>query len=370
MYATGGGTGEFAGRFSHYRDFYVKFDDLYFSKLGFGTFKKEPYRDENYLFSFKEALKVAIRGGINVVDTAINYRYQESEKEIGAALEELFSEGRARREEIIVASKGGFIPLEFPFPKNPYEWIEENIIKSALAKACDIELDQHCMSLEFLRASCEKSLQNLGLESIDIYFLHNPETELKTLGQERFYEKIREIFALFEELVSEGKIRKYGICVWNALIYDESNDEHINLQRVYDAACEVGGEGHHFKYIQTPFNIAKTAAAVSKNQKMKDGSYLTLLQAAKSLKLGVIGSSSLLQMHLFQKSFKPEIGFLLDESMTLKSDIQLALQFVRSTRGVISSLFSSKESSHVRDNLEVAKIAAASVQKYNLLYRL
>ncbi|MDR2080697.1 MAG: aldo/keto reductase [Campylobacteraceae bacterium] len=370
MYATSEATYSFAKKFSHYKDFYIKHNDLYFSKLGFGTFKKEPYREENYDFDYKEALKSAILGGINVIDTAINYRYQQSEKEIGEVLRFLFESGEAKRDELIVCSKGGFIPLDFPFPKNPYEWIADNIINKGFANKEDIELDQHCMTTPFLKASLDKSLENLSLKCIDIYFLHNPEMQLQRLGTKKFLKQLKDIFALFEEAAFMGKIRNYGIAVWNAFTYDESNSEYINLQSVYDAAREAGGENHRFKYIQLPFNIAKTESYRVKNQKMADGNYCTLLEAANKLNVGVIGSSSLFQMHLFRKSFKAEVGYLLNEDMRLKSDIELALQFARSTRGILTSLFSSKTPLHVKSNLNIAHVNAANVSKYNLLYRL
>ncbi|MDR2100561.1 MAG: aldo/keto reductase [Campylobacteraceae bacterium] len=370
MYATGEATYGFAKKFSHYRDFYIKHNDLYFSKLGFGTFKKEPYKEENYDFNYKEALREAIFGGINVIDTAINYRYQQSEREVGEVLRGLFENGEVRRGEIVVCSKGGFIPLDFPFPKNPYEWIADNIIKRGFADEDDIELDQHCMTPLFLEASLNKSLENLSLDCIDIYFLHNPEMQLQRFGAKRFLERLKEIFALFEEAANKGRIRSYGIASWNAFIHDESNEEHINLQNVYDAAREVGGENHRFRYIQSPFNIAKTQGYTVKNQKMADGKYYTLLEAANRLGIGVIGSCALLQMHLFKKSFKAEVGYLLDEKMSLKSDVELALQFVRSTRGILTSLFSSKTPVHVKNNLNIAHINAADKSRYNLLYRL
>ena len=359
----------FAKQFSHYKDFYTRFDGLIFSKLGFGTFKKEPYKEENYIFDYKDALKSAIKNGINLIDTAINYRYQESEKEIGEVLAELIDKGEVKREELIVCSKGGFIPLCFPFPENPYTWIGENIIQKGLATSLDIELDQHCMTPSFLRYSCEQSLKNLQLECLDIYFLHNPETQLTKIGYLAFLKNLEGIFETFEALVGEGKIKAYGLAVWNALTYDENNPEYINLEDVFNVAQKVGGENHHLKYIQVPFNIAKTHAYSVANQKMSDGNYYTPLQVAHKLGLGVISSSSLLQMHIFQKPFRPEVGYLLDSKMELNSDVQLALQFVRSTRGIISSLFSSKESDHVIDNIKISSIPALNSAKYNLLYK-
>lgn len=367
--ATPEGTYQFAKHFNDYKDFYTKSNDLLFSKLGIGTFNKEPYKEENYLFHYIEGIKQAVRSGINLIDTASNYRYGESEKEIGTALQELFASDEITRENVIVCSKGGFIQLSYPFPKNPYEWINENIINAKLALAEEIELDQHCMTPDFLEYSCKKSLENLQLSCLDIYFLHNPEMQLGRLGKEAFYEEIEKIFIRFEKLADEGLFKYYGAAVWNAFILDASEAEHISLEKLVRIAQKVGGENHRFRYIQTPFNIAKTQAYSVNTQKVNDES-CTLIQAARRLGVDVISSSSLLQMNLFKKSFNREVGFILDESMTLKNDIQLALQFVRSTSGIISGLFASKVPVNIKNNVKIASIKATPPSRYNLLYRL
>lgn len=368
-YATPEATYHFAKRFSHYKDFYIRHNELIFSKLGFGTFKKEPYKEENYTFSYEEAVRTSIKNGINLIDTALNYRYQQSEIEIGSALQKLFEEKEVTREELIICSKGGFIPLCYPFPPNPYEWIKQTILDANLATKEDIELDQHCMSPEFLRYSCEQSLKNLQIETLDIYFLHNPETQLTTIGKKAFLEQIESVFTLFENLVREQKIKTYGMAVWNAFFYDETNLEHITIEEVYDIACKVGGNEHHFKYLQLPFNLAKTDAYTLQTQRMRDGNYYTPLQVAHKLGLGVIGSASLLQMHLFQKPFSKNVAYLLDSSQHLTNDVQLALQFVRSTKGFISSLFSTQHPLHSLNNIEIAKVPALKSEAYHLLYK-
>lgn len=367
--ATPEGTYQFAKHFFDYKDFYIKSNDLLFSKLGIGTFNQEPYKEENYLFHYIEGVKQAVRSGINLIDTASNYRYGESEKEIGIALQELFKSGEITRENVIVCSKGGFIQLSYPFPTNPYEWINKNIIDAALASSQDIEIDQHCMTPDFLEYSCKKSLANLQLETLDIYFLHNPEMQLVRLGKEAFYKEIEKIFTRFEKLADEGLFKYYGVAVWNAFILNSDEVEHISLDRLVQIAKKVGGENHRFKYIQTPFNIAKTQIYSINTQKV-DNQPCTLIQAAKKLGIDIIGSSSLLQMNLFKKSFNSEVGFILDESMTLENDIQLALQFVRSTSGVLSSLFASKTPVHIKNNVKIASIKATPPSRYNLLYRL
>ncbi|MEA3353195.1 MAG: aldo/keto reductase [Campylobacterota bacterium] len=365
--ATKESTYNFAKKFSHYKDFYTISNDLVFSKLGLGTFNKEPYKEENYLFHYIEGVKEAVKNGINLIDTASNYRYGQSEKEIGEALTELFEEGTVKREELIICSKGGFIQLDYPFPKNPYTWIDENIIKKELAAKEDIELDQHCMTPDFLEWSCRKSLKNVGIDSFDIYYLHNPEMQIIKLGEKKFYKQIEKIFKRFEKLADEGLFNYYGVAVWNGFI--AQNEEKVELEKLVECAKKAGGENHRFKYIQTPFNMGKTTAYTTYTQKVQMEE-CTLLQAAHRLKIGVIGSSSLLQMNLFKKSFTAETGVILDDTMTLKSDIQLALQFVRSTPGIISSLFGSKVPVNIKQNCEISKIKAVPKAKYDLLYRL
>lgn len=156
QYATKEGTFQYLKQFPKYsKDFYSFDGDVFVSSLGLGTFRKEPYREENYIVNYKDSVKTAILNGINLIDTAINYRYQVSEQEIGEALEELFAQNRASREQLIITSKAGFLPLAFPFPENPYTWIDENVLSEGLATKEDIVVDQHCMTPEYLRWSVE-----------------------------------------------------------------------------------------------------------------------------------------------------------------------------------------------------------------------
>ena len=170
--ATYEGTARFASRKGVRADFYALSQGLVFSSLGLGTFRKEPYREENYLRTYEDAIAEALNQGCNHFDTAINYRYQESEKELGRALAKAFSEGVVARDEVIVATKAGFLPLEFPFPKDPYRWIQTQVVEKNRAKKEEIIIDQHCLSVPYLEWSLEQSLQNLKLESVDICLLY------------------------------------------------------------------------------------------------------------------------------------------------------------------------------------------------------
>lgn len=364
-YATKEGTFSYLKRFPKYsKDFYRYNGEVFLSSIGLGTFRKEPYREENYVLNYKDAVKTAVLNGVNVIDTAINYRYQMSEREIGEALSELFAEGKASREELFITSKAGFIPLEFPFPENPYDWINETILKGGLASKDEIVIDQHCMSPDFLRWSVEKSLENLGVETLDALFLHNPETQLGYVDYMTLRMRIAQAFKLFETLVEEGKIRAYGIASWNGFLYEEGHTEYLSLKDIYDIAQEVGGPGHHFKYVEAPFNLGKPHAFNYANQRGPDGRYYTLLQAVGGYGLQFFAASALLQMNLFKGKFDQNLREQL--GTTELTDIISALQFARSG-GVMCALFGAVDPQHVEDNLMLAYVPGVSNEQMKAL---
>ena len=365
--ATKEGTFGYLKKFGSYsRDFYRFNGELFFPSLGIGTYKAEPYKEENYIINYGEAIKAALRNGIHFIDTAINYRYQMSEREIGEALQEMIEIGEIKREEVIIASKGGFIPLDFPFPDNPYGWIQEHMIDTGLSTKEEIIIDQHCMTPAYLRWSCEQSLKNLSLDTIDIFFLHNPETQLGYVDQETFYGRIEAAFELFEALRFEGKIVAYGIAAWNGFLYEEDHMEYISLANIVEIARRVGGENHGFKYLQSPFNMAKPHAYSYANQQCKDGNYYPLMNACAQFGLSFLGSSPLLQKNLFKRPFASKIGELMNT--TELSDVASALQFARSA-GAITAIFGAVDPAHVTDNAILAYVPNVSTEAMNMLMR-
>ena len=367
MLATKEGTFAYLKRFGRFsRDFYRFNGELFFPSLGIGTYKPEPYKEDNYIINFAEAIKTALRNGINHIDTAINYRYQISEREIAEALSEMFANGEIKREEVIIATKGGFVPLDFPFPENPYGWIQQNIIDAGLASKEEVIIDQHCMSPGFLRWSFEQSLKNMEIDAVDIYYLHNPETQLGYVDTETFYSRIEAAFELFETLRNEGKMGAYGIATWNGLLYEEGHTEYLSLKKMVEIARRVGGEDHGFKYIQSPFNLAKPHAYVYANQACDDGLYYPLMHACMQYGITCVGSSPLLQKNLFKRPFSPKVGQLMNTEQF--TDVASALQFARSA-GAISAVFGAVDPEHVADNSLLAYLPGASIEAVNTLVR-
>src|SRR5262249_62021158 len=111
-------------------------DSLLYSSIGLGTYLGR--WDEHTDRSYQEAISHAITLGCNVIDSAINYRFQRSERTIGAALKQLFDEAKASRDEIIVATKAGIFPLHGEPPQDPHSCMPTNVIDRGLARSDEI----------------------------------------------------------------------------------------------------------------------------------------------------------------------------------------------------------------------------------------
>src|SRR5204863_406169 len=82
--------------------------------------------------AYQDALVRALELGINTVDTAVNYRHQRSERAIRTALAAAFGRGLARRDEVVVATKGGYIPFEGAVPRDPRAWFTQTYLDTGI----------------------------------------------------------------------------------------------------------------------------------------------------------------------------------------------------------------------------------------------
>ncbi|MFQ5701223.1 MAG: aldo/keto reductase [Acidobacteriota bacterium] len=361
--ATAQGTDRFRGRFTREcaPDHFRKSRDLWFSSLGIGTYLGEPDRsdDERY----RQAIVTAVRSGCNVIDTAINYRFQRSERSVGAALRDLFAEGFAR-EEIVVATKGGFIPFDGAYPEDPADWFRTALLRPGLARPDDVVANCHIMTPRFLEAQIEWSRKNLGLEKLDIYFLHNPETQLQALDRAEFLMRVRAAFELFERKVEEGVLGLYGVTTWDGLRVPAGRPGHLSLEELLVAARHAGGEGHHFRVIQAPLNLIMPEACLAPTQRV-GGHPACLLTAASASEMIVMASASLLQGQVVL-ALEPDGGRFLPGALT---NAQRGLQVVRSVPGLTTALVGMKSVEHVRENLGLARVSRLEEEKALALLR-
>jgi aryl-alcohol dehydrogenase-like predicted oxidoreductase len=351
-YATAEGTkryrdrliGAGAARTDHFRE---GLGGLALSSIGLGTYlgMHDNATDALYL----TAIMQAVEAGCNVIDSAINYRCQRSERVIGQALTEMIRAGTCRRDEVLIATKGGFVPYDGAPPRDGYAYMQKTFVMPGILIPSDVVADCHCMTPTYLRHQIDASLANLDLACLDLYYLHNPEIQLEHVSRDEFMARMRAAFTVLEEAVAQGKLRLYGTATWEGYRVPAQAKGHLSLEALVRLAEDVGGKAHHFKVIQLPYNLGMLEALVEKTQNL-NGSAASLLAAAKALGIYVMVSGPILQGRL-ARGLPTELHQVLGGG----TDAQRSLQFVRSTPGVGTALVGMKQAAHVRDNLALAQ---------------
>src|SRR4029077_8477431 len=262
---------------------------------GLGTYLGEPNAaaDASYI----EAIGTALRSGINVLDTAINYRHQRSERNIGAALAAAVSAGDVQRDEVFVCTKAGYLSFDGNLPADRRGYFAQEYIEAGVLDPKELAGGMHCMSPAYLENQIDRSRRNLGLESIDLFYLHNPESQLADVSQEEFRERLKRAFAQLEHSVKAGKVRYYGMATWNGFRVPIGTQDYVSLSESVELAREVAGEGHHFRFIQLPFNLAMLEVHALTNQSLYKKN-VSVLTAAAQLGVAVVGSATLYQGRL------------------------------------------------------------------------
>jgi len=146
------------------------------------------------------ALRQAIDGGINLIDTAPGYGEGRSERVIGQFLRQLSPSTRAS---VHVATKTP--PAPGPWPPSPYcRW-------------------QDRYSAAWIRADVEQRLKNLGVECLDVLQLHS---------WTRAWNDDPQPLLVLEKLRQEGKIRQIGVCT-------PEQDQNCVVQLMRDGLIDV-----------------------------------------------------------------------------------------------------------------------------------
>ncbi len=360
--ATFAGTTRYRERFKdaaqqHFREA----QNLVLSSIGIGTYLGNP--DEDTDARYAETVARCVELGVNVIDTAANYRFQRSERAIGAALDQLTREKGFSREEIIVCTKGGYLPFDGAPPRDIRRYVEETFVQPGIAGFEDIVAGSHCMTPRYLQNQLEQSLRNMQLDSVDIYYIHNPESQLDHVSEAEFYQRLRFAFETLEDNRAQGKLSFYGVATWNGFRVSPETSGYHSLRRMHSLAREVGGDSHGFRFIQLPFNLAMPEALTLANQ-VVNGETVTLLEAAASLGVTVVSSASIFQGRVARglpETVRTPLG-------SLASDAQTAIQFVRSTPGIATALVGMSRLEHVEENLKLVAIEPATPEQFMQLF--
>ena len=333
---------------------------LWFSSIGFGTYLGEP--DDAADAAYIEAISSALHSGINVLDTAINYRHQRSERNIGTALGQLIAAGELQRDEVLVCTKAGYLSFDGNLPADPRGYFMREYVESGILDPQELAGGMHCIAPQFLQNQIERSRRNLGLETIDVFYLHNPESQLADVSPEVFHERLKQAFALLENSVKTGKLRYYGIATWNAFRVPGGSRDYIGLPDVAELARAVGGPSHHFRFVQLPLNLAMPEAFELANQTLEKKN-TSLLTAASRLGIAVVGSATLYQGRLTHGLPAP-----IQQKLGMKSDPENAIQFARSAPGLTRSLIGMGHKEHVTANLKPALVPPARSDEWARLF--
>ena len=366
-FATPEGTARYRDRFPQFREaehfrhpeHVPGAGELWLPSIGLGTYLGEP--DAAADVAYIEAIGTALRCGINALDTAINYRHQRSERNIGAALAAVAS-GDLQRDEVFVCTKAGYLSFDGDLPADRRGYFMREYIEPGVLDPKELAGGMHCIAPAYLENQIDRSRRNLGLETIDLFYLHNPESQLADVSQEEFRERLKRAFGLLEHAVKAGKLRYYGMATWNAFRVPVGTQDYISLSESVELAREVGGEGHHFRFIQLPFNLAMLEAHALTNQSLHKKN-VSVLTAAAQLGVAVIGSAT-----LYQGRLTHGLPGFIQQTLGMKNDNENAIQFARSAPGLTTSLVGMGNKDHVAANLKPALLQPARLEEWARLF--
>jgi len=327
---------------------------LTLSSLGMGSYlgNADPVTDGKYA----SACQKALASGINVLDSAVNYRYQRSERNLGAGLKKAIEAGTVTRDQVLICTKGGFISGDMGPPDR--NWFLDTYVKPGIATETDFVAGGHCMTPKYIRHELGLSLKNFDVETIDVYYVHNPETQAAAVGESEFYSRLTAVFRELEACAAEGKIQCYGTATWHAFRVPPGHESHMSLEKTLACAVEAGGRDHRFRVIQLPYNLGLPEAMSHASQ-----GAASILDAAAAAGLAVFTSVPLMQGQLlgrFGADFKTKFP-------GLKTDAQRCLQFARSTPGVTAPLCGMKDVAHVEENSVLRTVASFTPAEFNVL---
>src|SRR5579864_2917032 len=237
-FATAEGTARYRDRFPRLRDAghfrrpqaVPGVGELWLSSVGLGTYLGEA--NERVDAQYRAAIATALRSGINLLDTAINYRHQRSERAIGTVLAELAAGGELRRDEVLVCTKAGFLAFDGDMPADMRGYFMREYVQPGILDPQQVAGGSHCMAPRYLSDQIERSRRNLGLETIDVFYVHNPESQLAEVSREIFHRRLKDAFSLLENLVKAGKLQYYGLATWGAFRVPDGSRDYISLFEV------------------------------------------------------------------------------------------------------------------------------------------
>lgn len=219
--------------------------------------------------------------GVNVIDTAPNYRSGLSERAVGQALHLAIASG-IHRESIFISSKLGILSDH-----------EQDFLKRS-----EIIDNRFCFSSKYLEATLNESRNRLGVSTIDCLFLHNIDEVADYLSANEYEHLLQEISATLRVFIDKELIHFIGLATWNGFRAPNPFSSFMGLLK-WTQYFDREGLGKYFRFIQIPFGVWAPEAMIGTTQTnpvLEVAS--TTLSIANDIGLGVFANSALLQGEL------------------------------------------------------------------------
>jgi len=310
----------------------------------------------------RSALVTALENGVNLVDTAIHARGQRDERAVGEALRE----ADVSRSEVYLSDKAGTIPFNGDRPDDPAAFVRREYVDTGLVETDELAAGSHCIAPAFLDDQVARSLSNLGVDSIDCYFLHTPEVHFEERPREAAYDAVGKAFEALERRVKSGDIEHYGVTTWEALRVPADHPRYLSLpelvRRARRAAERVGNESTSFRAVQLPFNVTMAGAFTVEAQEGPDGEQ-SALAFAHGAGLDVFATAPLAGGALAEGL--PEA---VASELAGDTPAQRALNFARSAPGVVAALVGTGSVSHVRENVAAGTFTPLGADAFDAVF--
>ena len=331
------------------RTYFRRFGPGVASSVGLGTYRGAA--TEAVDDAAREVLQLGLESGVNHIDTAVNYRCGRAERVVGEAIRD----ASVDREAVVLDSKGGFLPFTGERPADPAAYIRERFVDTGLVDPADLA-GAHVLTPRAIEWSLDRSLERIDVETIDTYYVHAPEMQLRVRDHESVYDRVQAVFEVLEQRRLAGDIGRYGVATWDALRVDPGTDAYLSLREILARAVAAGeavdsDDDHGFDVLQLPFTVTMADAFTRASQRPPadpDGDPTSTLQFAHEAGLSVVTSASLGQGDLTAAGSIPAE---VDATLAGDTPAQRALNFARSAPAVRCSLVGTTDTDHLREDV-------------------
>lgn len=303
-------------------------------KIGLGTY--------NQSLNQSELISYALKLGYELIDTAPNYNNGISQREVSKALSQCINQ-------TLISTKVGFVS---DLDRRDF------YIKNGIAKSNDF-FKNHCLSKSFVKYEIEKNLQELGIESIDILFIHNPEQQLEIKSKSDFFYTLSNAIEIIETFCEQGKVKQYGISSWDGFGIN-GKQPTFTLDEIHDIVFKIAGKSNRFRCVQIPLSIVHYDElynyAINKSG---------LLCDAERLSLSIFANSPL---------HKGELLKLIDSEFLrlfgINNCATACLLFLKSFQCINTILVGATSKSQIEDNIQIEALPPLSREKVELILNL